>query len=260
MAKYLRKKKKSSALLPVLVLVGLILLAAFVIFVMPQLLYRLSGGGEETSPPQTAVPSQAVSAEATKPAIPSIPFPLPVDDGRLEIGSLFDFRGFNPDCGNQEGEHIAAISLKNLSDEYLSQANVTLTLLDGTALHFTVSELPAGESTIALSTENASFPSDAVCVDAQCSASYDPAAVTVSDQVTATVDGIHITVTNTTNQTLSKIVVYCRSLLGEDPFGGIAYSYTITDLPAGASASLDATDCIVGMAEVIRLAVESETK
>lgn len=256
MARYLKKKKKSVPALPIVAVVVLVLLAALAVFVLPRLLYRISGDSGETLPPQTELPPQTTAPETTEPPIPSVSFPLPVDDGKLEIDSLFPFSGINPDCGNQEGTQIAAIVLKNVSGEYLSQASASLTLLDGTVLNFTVSELPAGESAMAFSTENADLPSDAVCIGAECTASYDPAAVTMSDQVTASVDGIHITLTNVSGQTLPQIVVYCRSPLGEDYFGGMAYSYTITNLPAGESTSLDATDCVMGMAEVVRFAVD----
>lgn len=260
MAKYLRKKKKKPvALSLVLVLVLLILLAAFAILIMPQLLYRLSGGGEETlsvqTEPQSVELEATAAVETTEPPIPTVQFPLLVDDGRLEINSLFQFTGINPDCENQEGTDIASIVLKNLSGVYLAEAKITLTLLDGMQLNFVVTELPAGESAMAFSTENLSIPADAVCVSAVCETAFDPTAVTVSDQVTAEADGTHITLTNITDQDISQIVVYCRSPLGEEYFGGTTYSYTVTDLPAGESAAVDATDCILGMAEVVRFVV-----
>ncbi len=260
MAKYLKKKKKKPvALILILVLVLLILLAAFAIFIMPQLLYRLSGGGEENLSVQTEpqsmnmAPTDAV--ETTEPPIPTVQFPLLVDDGRLEINSLFQFTGLNPDCGNQEGTDIASVVLKNLSGVYLAEAKITLTLLDGAQLNFVVTELPAGASAMAFSTENLSIPTDAACVSVACEASFDPSAVTVSDQVTAEINGTAITLTNVSGQDLSQIVVYCRSPLGEEYFGGNTYSYTVTDLPAGESTVVDAADCILGMAEVVRFVV-----
>lgn len=258
MAKYLRKKKKKPvALIAAVVLVVVIVLAAFALFVMPRLLYQLSGG-EDGEPVQTEPQSiQETDAPdaATEPAASSITMPLALDGGQLEINSLFPFSGINPDCDNQEGEDIAAILLKNTSDTYLSQANISLTLADGSQVHFAVTNLPAGKSTMAFSTENLPLPADAACTGAACDAVYDDTAVTESDRVSAAVSGVTVTLTNTSGEAIPEIVVYCRSTLGEDSFGGITYQYTVTDLPAGGSATVNATDCILGMAEVVRIAM-----
>lgn len=252
MAKYLKKKKKKPvALILVLVLVLLILLAAFAILIMPQLLYRLSGEGEETLSTE-AVEQVPESMEVIGSAVD---FPLLVDDGRLEINSLFPFSGINPDCNNQDGTDIASIVLKNTTDTYLTEAKLTLTLADGTQLNFTVTDLPAGTSVMAFSTENLSLSANAVCVSAVCEASFDETAVTESNQVSAYTSGTVVTVINNSGQDLSQIVVYCRSLLDEDYFGGVTYAYTINDLPAGESTTVEAKDCILGMAEVVRVAV-----
>lgn len=259
MAKYVQKKKKKPIGGILILVVVLLLLAVAAVFVMPRLLHRLSGD-EETVDFQTEA---QLAAETTAPAenteqtqpTPTVALPLTVEDGKLEINSLFQFSGINPDCENQEGTDIASIVLKNVSDLYLAEAKIALTLLDGTQLNFVVTELPAGASAMAFSTENSVLPADAACLSAACEASFDPTAVMVSDQVTASVDGTQITLTNISGQELSQIVVYCRDTLGEDFFGGTTYSYIVTNLPAGESTVVEATDCILGMAEVVRFAV-----
>ncbi|MGN0998724.1 MAG: hypothetical protein ACI4PO_04155 [Faecousia sp.] len=251
MSKYLRKKKKKSVLwIPITIAVVLVL-AVVAVFAMPQMLYSMSDEAYAEDPN----PELSTAPEETAETVPTLSFPLLLEDGRLEVGSLFQFSGINPDCGNREGTDIAAMELKNTSGQYLAEAKITLTLPDGTQLNFTVTELPAGASVMAFSTENLSIPTDAACVSADCQASFDPAAVTASDQVTAAVDGIHVTLTNISGQDISQIVVYCRGILGEEYFGGVTYSYTVTNLPAGESITVDATDCILGMAEVVRLAI-----
>ena len=255
MAKYLKKKKKKPIRGVLILVVVILLLAVVAVFVMPRLLYRLSGGGEAAKFETEAQLSTNIPEETTEERVPTVAFPLLVDDGRLEINSLFQFTGINPDCENQEGADIASIVLKNVSDLYLAEAKITLTLLDGTQLNFVVTELPAGASVMAFSTENSVLPADAACLSAACEASFDPTAVTVSDQVTASVDGAQITLTNISGQELSQIVVYCRDTLGEDLFGGTTYSYIVTNLPAGESTVVDVADCILGMAEVVRFVV-----
>ena len=254
MAKYLKKKKKKPvALILIIVLVVLILLAALAVFVMPQLLYRLSGGEDDLSQPAQTVPS---ASETTEPTEPTLSFPLSLDDGRLEIRSLFPFSGINPDCDNQEGTDIAAIELTNTSGAYLTRADVTLALPDGTQLDFTVTGLPAGTTAMAFSGENRSISADTACVSAECDASYDGTAAAESDKVSVSVSGTTLTVVNTTAEPLSQIVIDCRSPLGDEYFGGMTYSYTVNDLPAGATATVDAVDCIMGIAEVVRIAVQ----
>ena len=254
MAKYLKKKKKKpAALIAVIVLVVLILLAAFTVFVMPQLLYRLSGGEDDLSQPaQTVQPA----SETTEPTVPTLSFPLSLDDGRLEVRSLFPFSGINPDCGNQEGTDIAAIELTNTSGAYLTRADITLALPDGTQLDFTVTGLPAGTAAMAFSVENRSISEGTGCVSAECDASYDGTAAAESDKVSVSVSGTTLTVVNTTAEPLSQIVIDCRSPLGDEYFGGMTYSYTVNDLPAGATTTVDAADCIMGIAEVVRVAVQ----
>lgn len=251
MAKYLRKKKKKPIGGVLILVVMILLLAVVAVFVMPQLLYRLSGEGEETLFTE-AVEQETESIGSVGTALD---FPLLVDDGRLEINSLFPFSGINPDCNNQEGTDIASIVLKNTTDTYLTEAKLTLTLVDGTQLNFAVADLPAGASVMAFSTENLSLSANAACVSAVCEASFDGTAVTESNQVSAYTSGTVVTVINNSGQDLSQIVVYCRSLLDEDYFGGVTYAYTINDLPAGESTTVEATDCILGMAEVVRVAV-----
>lgn len=252
MAKYLKKKKKKPvALILILVLVLLILLAAFAIFIMPQLLYRLSGGGEEIPTTEAAV-QEKDSEELLGTAVQ---FPLLVDDGRLEISSLSQYSGINPDCSNQDGTDIAEIVLKNTSDIYLLKASLTLTLADGTKLNFTVTDLPAGKSAMAFSTDNLSIQSNIACVSAVCEASFDESAASESDQVSAYASGTVITVMNNSGEDISQVVVYCRNTLDDEYFGGVTYTYTINNLPAGETATVNATDCILGMAEVVRIAV-----
>lgn len=260
MAKYLRKKKKKPVALIIVIVLVVILLAALVLFVMPQLLYRLSGGSEESEPVQTDpyYVQETATPETTEAAEAGRVFPLALEDGRLEIDSLFPFSGINPDCGNQEGTDIAAIQLKNVSGSYLTEAKITLTLADGGQVNFAVMDLAAGKSVMAFSTENLSIPAGAVCVDAECSAVFDDTAVTMPEEVSVSVSGVTITLTNTSDENLSQVVVYCRSALGEDPFGGITYQYVVTGLPAGESTTVEASDCIMGMAEVVRVAINKE--
>lgn len=194
--------------------------------------------------------------EASLPAPETvIAFPLRLEDGSLEIGSLYQFSGINPDSGNQEGQNTASIELTNLSDSYLAEARITMRLAEGTALSFHITDLPAGSATMAFSSENLPLPSDAVCTEVTCQAVFDDTADLAPDAVSVQAAGTQITLTNISGQDISQIVVYCRNTLGEAYFGGVTYQYTINNLAANETATIDAVDCILGMAEVVRIAV-----
>lgn len=220
-----------------------VVLVVVALFVMPRLLYSLRGGeaqGTETSDGQTA--------EGTA-------LPLGLEDGKLLLENVLQFDGINPDCNNESGSNIAAISLTNQSDTYLRQAEISVTTADGTVLHFVAADVPAGKSIMAFATDNTSLQTGAVVADVTCQAEFDPDASLNTGLVETTVDGTRITVKNMADTALENLVVYCHCTLGDQYFGGIAYSYMINTLAVGETAELDAADCILGLAEVVRITV-----
>lgn len=261
MGKYQNEKaNKRGALLAVIAVLLVVVLAGFGLFVMP----RLSEGDnpqsnatEEVAPTDTeaATENQSPTEVSTTEPAPASILPVALEDGQLEIQSLFQFDGINPDCENQEGTGIAAMVLKNTSGIYLAEAAVTLTLADGTELNFEVTDLPADGSVMAFSVDNRTVPADAVCVDATCTAAFDEDAGMAADQVSVTTDGWMVTVNNISGADIPELVIYCRSPFGEEYFGGVTYKYTIYDLPAGGTATVEAWDCILGFVEVVRVEI-----
>lgn len=261
MSKYLRtKKKKPVGWIVLLVAVILLLLAAFVVFVMPQVLYSLSGG-ENAEPSQTETQLSAQTTapvETTEETIPTVAFPLTVDDGRLEINSLFQFSGINPDCGDQEGEDIAGIQLRNVSGSQLTRATIEMTLISGKQLHFTLQDLPAGMTALVFSDENISMDLDDSCVSYSCETSFEAENPLMMDILSVSVEGTQITVTNISGDDLTNLTVYCHCRLDQDCYGGLTYCYPIESLPAGGSATVDAVDCYIGDAEVVRIGMADD--
>lgn len=259
MAKYLKKKKKKPvALIVTIVLLLVILVAVLAVFVLPQLLYSLQGGdpgGDDPGGEDPGLIGSEPSGASGQTAEEGVSFPISLDDGRLELASVFPFDGINPDFGGQQGENIASIEMKNLSGSYLTRADVTVSLSDGTQRVFTVTDLPAGSSVMAFSVTGETLPDGVACTGAQCQATYDGSADAVPEEVSVSVSGVDVTLTNTSGEALSQIVVYCRDVLDGSYFGGVTYSYTVSDLPAGESTTVQATDCIMGMAEVVRIVV-----
>ena len=253
MGRYEKKKKNK----PVALIIGIILVIAVVAVLLAVILPKASGDVTITSTTTAAEAVQGAENAAASPAGDPVKFPLTLSEGKLELESLFQFDGVNVDAGNQEGKKIAAITLKNVSDAHLGQADINLALSDGNALVFHVSELPAGKSVIALAADNQSLADDVYAVDAQCSASFEEGAA-ISDAVTVNVTGMVITLTNNTDEVLSQVDVYCHNVLGTEYFGGITYQYTVNDLPAAGTTTVQAADCILGMAEAVRVSVSQK--
>ena len=51
-----------------------------------------------------------------------VSFPYELEEGKIEILSLFQASVENPDCNNELGENTAALEIANKSEEYCQQA------------------------------------------------------------------------------------------------------------------------------------------
>ena len=185
-----------------------------------------------------------------------VQFPIVLEDGKIEVESIFQFEGINPDCNDLEGEDIAAITLKNISDDYLKNAVIEATLDDGKEYTFSVDNLPAGKEAIAFVTDNSVLPSDGICMEVKAETRFEE--ITTVDNVLISVDGMVVTIENATDEELMGIDVYCRNGFNEQYFGGMAYKYTIETIPAGECATITASDSILGMVDVVRVDVNHQ--
>lgn len=255
MAKYLPKKKKKPIGGILILVIVILLLVAAAVFVMPRVLYSLSGDAEtELSQTEAA----GTPEETTEAQIPTVAFPLSADDGRLEVGSLFQFTGINPDCENQEGADVAGIQLRNVSGSHLTRADIEMTLVSGKLLRFTVEELPAGMTALVFSNENVPVDPDDACVSLSCEASFEAENPLMADRLTVSAEGTQITVSNISGDDLNNLTVYCHCLLDQDCYGGLTYCYPIEFLPAGGSTTVDAVDCYLGDAEIVRIGMADQ--
>lgn len=258
MGKFEAKEEKNKKF-PVGILIAAVLV--IVLALLPQLMNRAEEA-PETQPAGTTAAPAATETEVQTQA-PSqetvsgnrVSFPVSLEDGKLELKMLFQYSGINPDSANQEGTNIASIQLTNVSGGYLAQAKLDLTLQDGTVLQFAVTDLPAGGSVMAFCVDNLSVDADAAVAEVACEAEFAEPDASANGKLVTSAEGVTVKVTNISGEDLSNIVVYCRSVFGEDYFGGVTYPYTIENLPAGESATVEAWDCILGMAEVVRVAI-----
>lgn len=256
------KKVKSSRKPLVIMILLIIALMILVLYGMPQLLYNLIKEEEnDKSEELTTMEQKEESLSDTAPsddssaAANAISFPITVEEGKITVENVFQFDGINPDCSNSEGNDIAAIIVKNSSDSYLEHAEITMFSNDGQELSFIVTELPAAKTAMVFSPENVSVEADAVYSSINCEAVFNTEARTCGDKIAISVDGVHITLQNNSDTEFKNLVVYCRSTLGDQYFGGITYTYNINNLPAYGTAELDAADCILGLAEVVRIEI-----
>lgn len=256
------KKKHIKNVLVILLIVGITAAVAAVI-VLNGLGITLPGVNQTTAATPNATqgttaesdPPVIATAPVTEPAIETLEFPIVLENGRLQIESLFSYTGMNPDDENQEVKNIAAITLVNCSGEYLAEATVTLTLGTGDVTTFQITDVPAGRRVIAFSADSAEATENTGCTAASCEAVFDGAATMYEDRIAVSVEGMSVKVQNLTGSEISELVIYCRCPLGEDFFGGITYQYPITSLPANGSTTVDAWDCVLGMAEVVRIEI-----
>lgn len=196
----------------------------------------------ETQPQPTAAPTEA----------PEI-FPVLLEDGMLTVQSIFQYSGMNPDAALEFGENIAGLQLVNTSEQHLTQAEITALLDDGTALTFLVEDVAPGMTVMAFSPEQGVLDDSARCVEIWGDAEFEDGDPLHSDLVNIRVEGMAVTVTNVSGMDLTDLAIICHGLLDGNSFGGTAYTYRITSLSAGASATIYATDCILGMAQVTRV-------
>ena len=197
--------------------------------------------------------------DESKPVVPDDPivFPILLENGKLEIERVFLYDGMNPDCGNIQGSNITALEVRNLSAEQLEKAIITLDSDEGKTTEFTIAELPAKKSVIVFSYENVSSSADTVYGNVRCEALFNADASIHSEKISISTDGTRITLRNNTDTQMNDIVVYCRSVLDDRYFGGIAYSYTIKSLSAHETTELDVVDCILGFAEAVRVEINN---
>ena len=212
----------------------------------------------QTEPEQTEEETFPTEPEQTAPTEPpgTIPelLPMELEGGRLTVRALFPYSGMNPDAALAFGEDIAGLQLTNTSDEHISLAELTAVLEDGTELCFRVEDLPPGMSAMVFDPAQTALAGDLSCVDLYGFAEFEEDPMQ-SELVAVSVDGITITLKNVSGRDLTDLSVACHGLLDGSCFGGTTYIYDVASLPAGAVTVINAVDCILGEARVVRVEI-----
>lgn len=180
-------------------------------------------------------------------------FPYELEEGKLSVDSIFQFTGFNPDNENAEGENIAALTVVNQSEQHLTSAQFTVKLADGTKLAFEITDLPAGQKAMIFEKENQVYDLDDICEEITDTAEFEDASPVMADMLSAEVQETTVTLTNNSEEDLSNLLLHCHCVIDDVYFGGLTYTYPIESIPVGQSASVDAVDCYLGQAAVVRV-------
>ena len=211
---------------------------------------QITAATGENQPGDTTAPaeSQPEAGETTVP-LTTVPLPYDFEKGSLEITSLFQYSGYNPDCGWTEGADMGAVVLTNKSEKYLETLSLTVTMTDGVVLSFRIADIPAGKTVWAFDTDNRTYDSAAAVTDVQYEAVFREDTGLAPETVTVSADAMAITLTNISGQSLENLEVRCHGVLDDGYFGGMSYSYPVETLPAGESTVVLAEDCVLGEAE-----------
>lgn len=254
------KKFHIRNVLVIILVVAVTALIAGVIILNPE---SVPLPGINQNPAQTQAPTGVSDPAQTgpdaqtepQPVVNTIAFPIALENGKLEIESLFSYTGLNPDADNADVSDSAAIVLVNRSGEYMAEARITMVLTNGDVANFVATDLPAGKRVMVFCADGAAADNDTGCVEVHCEAVFDPDASMEAERIAVSVDGMTVTVENLTGNEIPELVIYCRCPLGEEYFGGITYQYQVNSLPANGTATVDAWDCVLGMAEVVRIEI-----
>lgn len=209
-------------------------------------------GPEQTEPPIWEKPD-----ETLPPVFSQLLFPVTLEDGRLTVQSIFQFSGMNPDAGFEWGDEIAGLQMTNTSEEYLYSAEITAFLTDGTTRTFRAEDVPPGKTVMAFCLEHEPLQNMECCEELYGFAEFGAEDHLAADLVQISVSGTEITLKNVSGQDLTDLNVTCHGLLNDSYFGGTAYHYNVASLPAGGTTVVSAVDCILGMAEVVRVEIGS---
>lgn len=182
-----------------------------------------------------------------------IVFPMELDNGNLIVNSLFQSSIENPDCNDEYGDDIASLEVVNQSGKLLESADITLHMNDGMELHMQISDLPAGQKVWVFDNKNNSITDGAVCVSIDCKADYLDEVPMMANMISVETSETSVTLTNRSEETLSGLTVKCHCSIDGVYYGGLTYSYPVDELSPDKSTVIEADDCFLGTAVVVRI-------
>lgn len=183
--------------------------------------------------------------------------PYELDGGKLVVDSLFQFTGINPDCNDEEGENVAALTVINQSEQHLASAEITAELANNVKLVFEVKDLPAGQSCTVFEKNNTVYELTDTCWSIEDTAEFEEKTTLLEDKIKIDVQETMITLTNTTEEDITNLLLHCHCCVDEAYFGGLTYTYPVENIPAGESVIIQADECYLGEATVVRVSLDN---
>lgn len=177
-------------------------------------------------------------------------FPYEAEEGKLIINSVFPSDIENPDADNQYADGVASIEFVNNSGDYLASVTFTVAMADGSVGTFTATDVPADAKDWVFATDNQTIDLQQTVESISCEAVYGGSENSVLDLVSVDIADLTVNITNNSDQELTNLHVVCHADMGDAYFGGTAYTYTIDYLGMGETASIDASECLLGVAVV----------
>lgn len=182
-----------------------------------------------------------------------IEFPYLLDEGKVEVTSMFQYSGMNPDCNNEMQDNIVALSFTNTSSEYLKSIILKAVLKDETSVIFEAFDIPAGKSVMVFSKENIAWNTKNKCMELTAECEFETEVSTIENKIIVETEETNVIIENNSEEELNNLIVYCHCLLEEDYYGGLSYSYPIEKISVGEKITIDASDCYMGEATVVRV-------
>ena len=199
-----------------------------------------------------AVPTETTAPPATEPQIPSA-IPCVFAEGKLQISSIFEYSGANPDCDWENGDNICGLVLENISDEHLVYARIELEMSDGSQFLFEAEQIPGGETVWLFERNNQILISGTTCTSTEVDFEFEKTPDLLSEVLDVESSGMVIRLTNHSMEELFGVSVICHSVLDDFYFGGLAYNYHAGDVSAGETVEITAIDCFLDSTAVVRI-------
>ena len=206
---------------------------------------------EETSKVTEA--AEDAAEEDTEETDEGLAFPYLLEEEQIQVDSLFQYSGINPDAENAECEDVAAIQMKNNSEQYLESAEVSVELTDGTAYSFVVQDIPAGKSVIAFESGNTSYDGKTGVAFIEAKTTYSSEAGVKEDEVKVTSDDNGVQISNISGDAIGTMKVKYHCVMDDMYFGGISSETEVDGLAAGESTAVDTSESILGDADVVSI-------
>ena len=174
----------------------------------------------------------------------------------LSVSELFAYTGPNPDCGFEQGNDIAAVTVENISGKYLLCAEITVASDDGAEYSFTVQALEDGGRVTAFDTLNRTVKNEVCAADSECSTEFANSPDTYAGRLQAQVISGEVTLTNISEDTFEFVFVDCRCTVSGESFGGKVFECPFSQVTPGATQSKACSEILFGVPEAVRIRTE----